>query len=272
MNTILTLCVAQFAPENNPQQNLSHITKLAQQAKRLQARVLLMPEGIITGDDTDSYYSANHPQSIHGSFVQGLRTISNECQIALMCSVHLHEQNDPDPRSRNVFLVIDHGQILLQYEKLHCYDTLGACESNVVAPGNHIPGVVTIDGFTIGVMICYDVRFPECAQVLADQGADIIAIAAAWARGPLKEMQWDIMTRARALENGCYVAACSESSSHTTGLSRIIDPQGVTIAAAGTGDALICATVERAKIDQTRAQLPLLENRRIAQSYTVNPE
>ena len=84
-------------------------------------------------------------------------------------------------------------------------------------------------------MTCYDVRFPEVARSLAVRGADVIIVSAAWVRGRLKERHWKLMTAARALENTCYVLACSEVSARNIGCSRVIDPLGEVIAQAGDG-------------------------------------
>ena len=85
-------------------------------------------------------------------------------------------------------------------------------------------------------MTCYDVRFPEVARSLAVRGADVIIVSAAWVRGRLKERHWKLMTAARALENTCYVLACSEVSARNIGCSRVIDPLGEVIAQAGEHD------------------------------------
>ncbi|RSX52037.1 hydrolase [Bifidobacterium callimiconis] len=168
-------------------------------------------------------------------------------------------------RVSNMFLVIRDGGIAASYRKLHLYDAFSAWESDVVRPGNELPPIVDIDGWKIGVMTCYDVRFPETARSLAVRGADAIVVSAAWVRGPAKEYHWALMTAARAVENTCYVLACSEVSKRNIGCSRIIGPLGEVIARAGNSSAeMITATLDRTVLVEARRSLPVLENRRFA--------
>ena len=117
-------------------------------------------------------------------------------------------------------------------------------------------------------MTCYDVRFPEVARSLAVRGADVIIVSAAWVRGRLKERHWKLMTAARALENTCYVLACSEVSARNIGCSRVIDPLGEVIAQAGDGQGgaggqagMLIARLHREVLESARRTLPVLENR-----------
>lgn len=126
-------------------------------------------------------------------------------------------------------------------------------------------------------MTCYDVRFPEVARSLAVRGADVIIVSAAWVRGCLKERHWKLITAARALENTCYVLACSEVSARNIGCSRVIDPLGEVIAQAGDGQGgaggqgeaggqagMLIARLHREVLESARRTLPVLENRRFA--------
>ena len=109
------------------------------------------------------------------------------------------------------------GELRIAYDKLHLYDAFAEQESTVVRPGNTVPGLVNIDGWRFGVMTCYDLRFPELARTLATAGTDVICVSAAWVRGPLKEHHWATLAFARAIENTCYLMACSELGPTTIG-------------------------------------------------------
>ena len=100
------------------------------------------------------------------------------------------------------------------------------------------------------------------AQAL--QGAEILVLPAAWVRGPLKEHHWSTLLAARALDTTCYMVAAGECGNKNIGQSRIIDPFGVTIAAASEMPSLIMAEVTPERVRQVRAQLPVLNNRRFA--------
>ena len=109
---------------------------------------------------------------------------------------------------------------------------------------------------------CYDVRFPELARRLTADGADLLVLPAAWVKGPLKEMHWDINVRARALENTVYVAAVSECGPVNIGSSKVVNPLGVVSAQAGVTDELLVTEIDHHLVTTTREALPVLANRR----------
>ena len=111
-------------------------------------------------------------------------------------------------------------------------------------------------------MTCYDLRFPELSMALALQGAEVLVLPAAWVRGALKEHHWSTLLAARALDTTCYMIAAGECGNKNIGQSRIIDPLGVTIAAAADVPTLIMAEITAERIRQVRTQLPVLRNRR----------
>ncbi|MBT1175283.1 carbon-nitrogen hydrolase family protein [Bifidobacterium sp. LC6] len=264
--TRLPVAVAQFTVARKPERNLEIIDGFAGEAAAQGARLLVLPEGLIARDGDDDAFAAAHAQPMDGSFVSGLITISTKHNIALMGTVHIAPaEGSADARVSNVFLTIRDGEIVAAYRKLHLYDAFSAKESAVVKPGETLPPIIDIDGWRVGVMTCYDVRFPEIARSLAVRGADAIVVAAAWGRGPLKEYHWKLMTAARAVENTCYVLACSEVSSRNIGCSRIISPLGEVLAEADDSTAeLIAANLDRNALESVRRTLPVLHNRRFA--------
>lgn len=148
--------------------------------------------------------------------------------------------------------------------QLHLYDAFSMQESQSIDAGTVIAPVLDVEGVKVGLMTCYDLRFPDMALALALQGADVLALPTGWVRGPLKEQQWSTLLAARALDTTCYMIAAGECGNRNIGQSRIIDPLGVTIAAAADRPALIVAEIFRERIDQVREQLPLLQQRRFA--------
>ena len=277
----LPVAVAQFTVAREPERNLALIDAFARDAAQGGAKLLVLPEGLIARDGDDDSFAAAHAQSIDGPFVTGLRRISADRRITLMGTVHVVpdarngrvgdacfddcSDNHPDNRVSNAFLVAREGDIIANYRKLHLYDAFTARESDVVRPGDELPPIVDINGWRIGMMTCYDVRFPETARSLAVRGADAIVVSAAWVRGDSKERHWRLLTAARAVENTCYVLACSEVSKRNIGCSRIIDPMGETMAEAGdTQSGLINAVLDRNRLERVREVLPVLKNRRFA--------
>lgn len=265
----LPVAIAKFTVAEEPERNLEIIDGFARDAAAGGAKLLALPEGLIARRGDDDSYAAAHAQPLDGPFVDGLRRISAQRHIVLMGTVHVAPEQvterDADSRVSNTFLVIRDGEIIAEYRKLHLYDAFAARESDVVLPGDALPPIVDIDGWKIGVMTCYDVRFPETARSLAVRGADVIVVSAAWVRGALKEQHWKLLNAARALENTCYVLACSEASSRNIGCSRIINPMGEIVASADDeGVGLIVAELNRESLESTCRILPVLQNRRFA--------
>ncbi|MEK8171118.1 nitrilase-related carbon-nitrogen hydrolase [Streptomyces sp. M19] len=117
-----------------------------------------------------------------------------------------------------------------RYRKIHLYDAFGDRESANVRPADEPPVVIEVAGTRVGLMTCYDVRFPELARLLVDAGAEVLALPAAWVRGPAKERHWELMVAARALENTCWVAASGECGPRNIGNSMVVDPLGTVVA------------------------------------------
>lgn len=268
----LPVAVAQFTVTDKPERNLEIIDGFARDAIASGARLLVLPEGLIARRGDGDSYAAAHAQPLNGPFVTGSRRISAQRHITLMGTVHVAPkvgtERNADSRVSNMFLVICGGEIIAEYRKLHLYDAFAARESDVVRPGTELPPIVDIGSWKIGVMTCYDVRFPETARSLAVRGADAIVVSAAWVRGALKKQHWKLLTATRALENICYVLACSEVSVRNIGCSRIVNPMGEVIAEAGDKDAdLLFADLSHESIDSTRRVLPVLQNRRFADPW-----
>lgn len=282
---VLKIAIAQFAVAEEPAANLETIEGYARRAAEDGARALLLPEGLIARDDANPSYTARMAQPLDGAFVTGLRHISERYGVTLMGTVHVPakgaasrtidghatverggagtgEPKAAERRVSNVFVVIRGGEIVATYRKLHLYDAFAERESDTVEPGDALPPIVDVDGWRIGVMTCYDLRFPETARSLAVRCADAIAVSAAWVRGPRKERHWELMASARALENTCYVLACSATGAKAIGLSRVIDPLGEVVAAAGPQPSLIFAGLRRDVLASARRTLPVLANRR----------
>ena len=166
----------------------------------------------------------------------------------------------------NVYMnpLVVRGKIIATYRKLHLYDAFAVKESTNVEAGTEIPALLDIGGMKVGTMTCYDVRFPELARRLVLDGAEVIVLPAAWVRGLAKEAHWEVMVTARALENTCYMVAVGECGERNIGASRVVDPLGVTIVAAGEAPALLFADLHSERVAHARKVLPVLANRRFA--------
>lgn len=160
------------------------------------------------------------------------------------------------------------GRTHAAYRKIHLYDSFGYRESDVLAAGPVAPQVVTVpdaagEGVRIGLLTCYDLRFPELARALVDEGAEILVVPAAWVAGDRKVDHWRTLLRARAIENTVFVAACGQPAPRYCGHSMVVDPLGDVLAEADSDPAVITATLTREVLEEARRVNPSLANRRL---------
>jgi predicted amidohydrolase len=181
-----------------------------------------------------------------------------------------HQAESGNPRVLNTAVVFNpDGDLIARYSKIHMFDVVleGVAtyeESATVAPGDEIV-TVDVDGFRVGLAICYDLRFPELFRILALRGADLIVLPAAFTMTTGKD-HWEILIRARAIENGVYMMAPGQvgADGHGKwcyGRSTIVDPWGTPVATASDVETVIEATVDRTILERVRRQVPSLANR-----------
>jgi deaminated glutathione amidase len=171
--------------------------------------------------------------------------------------------NQFDNRVYDTAVIINsNGAICSVYRKLHMYDALGFRESAKMIAGNAIEKPVKTPVGNLGLMICYDVRFPELSRILAINGADILAVPSAWVHGIMKEEHWQTILKARAIENGSYVAAPDQVGHIFSGRSMVVDPFGIVILDMGNREGMEVIEIDKSRIQKARESLPLLKNRR----------
>ncbi|MCW2852835.1 MAG: 2-oxoglutaramate amidase [Nocardioides sp.] len=173
----------------------------------------------------------------------------------------MFEASQDPARPWNTLLV--RGAATAAYRKVHLYDSFGYRESDRLLPGAIEPTVVEVAGFSVGLLTCYDLRFPELARALVDRGAEVLVVPAAWVAGERKVDHWRTLVRARAIENTVFVAAAGQPGPRYSGHSLVVDPLGDVLAEAEDGPALLEATLSRAALDEARRTNPSLANRRL---------
>ena len=167
---------------------------------------------------------------------------------------------DPD-RPFNTLVL--RGAAEATYRKIHLYDSFGYRESDRLTAGPTAPVVVELGGFGVGLLTCYDLRFPELARALVDAGAEVLVVPAAWVAGPRKVDHWRTLARARAIENTAYVVAVGQPGPRYTGHSLVFDPHGDVVVEAGSDPTVLHATLEHERLRQARDTNPSLANRRL---------
>lgn len=255
----MRVAAGQFAVTPDWQTNARISINLMQQAAAQSCRLLVLPEALLARDDHDPDLSVKSAQQLDGGFLSHLLEESHRNEMTTILTLHIPTTAG---RAANTLVVLREGKILAQYQKLHLYDAFAMQESKRVDAGNQLPPLITIDGVKVGLMTCYDLRFPDMALALALQGAEILVLPAAWVRGPLKEHHWATLLAARALDTTCFMIAAGECGNRNIGQSRIIDPLGITLAGAGMSPQLLCSDLNLDSLQQVRAQLPVLANRR----------
>lgn len=155
------------------------------------------------------------------------------------------------------------GSLERAYRKIHLYDSFGYCESERLTAGAIEPVVADVGGTLVGLMTCYDLRFPELARALIDAGAGLFVIPAAWVQGDGKLDHWTTLLRARAIENTVPIVAAAQCGERYVGHSLVIDARGSIVGEAGTAPAVLRAELDLAEVEAVRRENPSLANRRI---------
>ncbi|PRX70284.1 putative amidohydrolase [Nonomuraea fuscirosea] len=255
--TRIALCQIPVSPD--PSANLKRAREAIAAAG--DAELAIFPEATLT---RYGRRITDLAEPLDGPFVTGLAEAAREHGIAVIAGVF----EPGDGRVHNTAVAIDaQGEMRAAYRKIHLFDSFGAKESDLVAPGAE-PVVVELAGVRVGLVTCYDIRFPELTRALVDQGAELFAVIAAWGSGPLKEDHWVTLVRARALENTMWTAAVGQapnpaesSDGYGVGRSMLVDPMGVVRADLGTGPGVRVVEVDHEWTATARATLPCLEHR-----------
>lgn len=250
------------------EQNLAVALDLIDRAAATGARLVALPE-------VWPYLGPEERNRDHAEMVPGPIT-ELLAERARRHGIYIHggsiyETRQGDPGMYNTAVVIDpRGEIVAQYSKIHMFDVVldGVAqytESATVSPGDQLT-VVDIDGFPVGLAICYDLRFPELFRILALRGARAVILPAAFTLTTGKD-HWETLIRARAIENGMYMMAPAQWGKHYPGnwcfgRSMLVDPWGTVLATAADGVGIAVATIDPSRVDIVRRQVPSLANRR----------
>jgi deaminated glutathione amidase len=205
--------------------------------------------------------------AINGNFITTLRKEAKRHRIKIIATIYENidtkRKKKTDYRvSDTAIMISEKGDVMSIYRKLHLYDALGFKESVKLVGGNNIERPVKVGIGKIGLEICYDIRFPEMSRILTLDGADVLAIPSGWVQGIMKVEHWQIMLKARAIENGCYVIAPDQVGNIFSGRSMVIDPFGITLLDMGNKEGVGVVEIARDRVESVRKSLPLLKNRR----------
>jgi predicted amidohydrolase len=252
MTSMRIACAQTTAELGEVDQNLETIRDMARQASGSGADLVLFPEMMLTGYGSGKVLRPL-ALSLPGKTSERLAAIARESNTGL--AVGLPELDPESGKVFNTLLVLrSDGSEVLRYRKVHLWST----DLDWARPGDCFP-VQSYLGCRIGGTICYDVRFPEAARSLALAGAQVILLSTAWL-GPIDE--WELAVRARAVDNGVFVAASALQGPEYLGSSLIADPHGRIISHGGDAQSnLVIADIDPTEVDHFRARVPLLTDR-----------
>ena len=265
----MRVAVCQLNSRQEPEHNLAVARRLLEEAAARGADLAVLPEYV---DYLGPSSGLPKPQATDGEFSTFFATAAAELEMSVVAG-SFHEQG-PDPdHTYNTSLVFDRtGRLVATYRKIHLYDVeipgrVSYLESEGVAPGSE-PVVVEIEGVRVGLSICYDLRFPELYRSLAVRGgAQVLLVPAAFMLHTGRD-HWEVLLRARAIENQCFVVAAGQIGDHEPGRtcfgrSMVIDPWGTVLSQAPDTVGVAVADLDLDRLQRIRTELPSLANRRL---------
>jgi predicted amidohydrolase len=264
----LRVAVVQLNSSADRDANLERADRLVRGAARDGAELIVLPEKWTAMGADEALRAAAEP--LDGATIGWARSIARELGVELVAGSILERLDDEEKLANTSVHVDAGGEIRASYRKLHMFDVeVGGRryrESELELPGEEIVLSHTADGTGLGLTVCYDLRFPELYRILAVQGAWLISVPAAFTLATTRD-HWEVLLRARAIENQVYVIAANQFGSHPAGQqsggrSMVVDPWGVVLAQAPDGEGYALADTDPERQREIRASLPSLANRR----------
>ncbi len=255
----LRVTLVQRASGLDPEANRAGLDVVAQVAG--ESDLVVFPEAFACDFGSPDLDLGTYAEPFDGPFVSRVQALSGAHGVSVVAG--MFEQGEDPARPFNT-LVCATPSGVTRYRKIHLYDSFGYRESDRLSAGALTPVVVDIGGFRVGLMTCYDLRFPELARALVADGAEVLVVPSAWVAGERKVEHWRTLAVARAIENTAYVVAVGQPEPRYTGHSLVVDPFGdVVTEADGSDGVVLTARLERDVLDRARAQNPSLTNRRM---------
>jgi deaminated glutathione amidase len=261
--------VVQMTSTTDVERNLSTAESLVARAAERGAALVGLPENFAflrsEGEPVPD------PQDLDGPWVARMARLARRLRITLLLG-SLPERVAGDARVRNTSVLLGPGgETLAVYRKIHLFDVdlpgmEHLKESKAVVPGDEVVVADTPLG-PVGLSICYDLRFPELYRSLARRGARVLCVPSAFTERTGKA-HWELLLRARAVENLAYVVAPAQAGSHgggrtSHGHALIVDPWGAVVAQVPEGEGVALAEIDLDRLERIRTHLPALSHARL---------
>jgi deaminated glutathione amidase len=268
MTTFLAAAI-QMASSSDKSANLEKAERLIRLSAARGARFIGLPEVFNwRGKRTDEAAAA---ESLEGPTIAAMARLARELEIHLLAGSITEDVPGESRRYNTSVLLGPDGARLAIYRKIHLFDVdlpgrVTIKESEAKLPGAEVVTAATAIG-TVGMSVCYDVRFPELYRRLAFAGARIVTIPSAFTF-PTGEAHWEVLMRARAIENQCYVIAPAQFGPNVHGFSdygnsMIVDPWGRVLARAADSEGAVVAPIDLEYLERVRRELPSLAHARL---------
>ncbi len=252
-----------------PAANLDNAARMIGEAKSAGADYVQTPEMTNIMDvDRDRFFASIQEEDADSSLA-GFRELARKHGIFIHVG-SLAIKVAPEKAANRGFVIDPKGAIAARYDKIHMFDVDLAGGESYRESRNYRPGeqavISSLPWGVLGLTVCYDLRFPALYRALAEAGASILAIPSAFTR-QTGEAHWNVLMRARAIENGCFVLAAAQGGKHengreTFGHSIIVDPWGRVLAEGGTEPGVVMAEIDPALVAQARSRMPSLQHGR----------
>jgi len=259
----------QINSSNNMDDNINRSIELIKEAKNSGADFVFTPENTcFMSYDRKDFFNNIDEMEVHKAFV-AYKQLAKELDIWLLIGSIAVVSPDEKGRAFNRSILFDNsGNVVSKYDKIHLFDVELPTGERFAESNNYCAGNESVIAGTpwgdLGMTICYDLRFPHLFRHIAKQGVKFISIPAAFVRYT-GEAHWEVLLRARAIENGSYIFAPAQTGKHsdnreTFGHSMIIDPWGKILANAGSNEGFIIAEIDTSLVDETRDIIPSLKH------------
>ena len=264
------IALVQMKSSEDKEENLKLSLNFIKEASKKNADLICFPEfqmAFSPGNQSAKQLVKLSESVNGGNFVFTLCSAAKRNKINVIATIYERYINNSNAKYKNrVFdtavMINNKGIIRSVYRKVHLYDALGFKESVKMMAGDTIEKPVKTSSGNLGLMICYDVRFPEISRILTVEGANILVVPSAWVHGIMKEEHWQTMLKARAIENGSYVIAPDQVGNIFSGRSMVVDPFGISLLDMGNREGMEVIEIDKSRIQKIRESLPLLKNRR----------
>ncbi len=258
------LAIIQMNSGSDRSDNLKQSRSLMEQAVKRGAGLLVLPENFSHMGASEDEKRANAEDVTDGPSLGFLHDFAREYRVWIVGGSIPVRTLGGEKITNTCFVVDDHGEVRARYDKMHLFDVIlphdrSYRESNLVQAGDQ-PVVCDTPWGRLGLAICYDVRFPQLFSKLGAMGATLITLPSAFT-ATTGAAHWELLVRARAVENFCYMVAPGQSGRHpggrmTHGHSMVVEPWGGIVAQCGDGPGIALAWIDQERVESCRRQIP----------------